>query len=170
MHHLVGSGGSFGANTLQAEIGLGDATAVEELEVRWAGSGRRDLHRDVPLDRIVSVREGAEARPRRSGTASTSGTARGDAALRRAFAPGNANGYGPGRRSTPPPERGQRPGALASTSRTPAGTGISLTAPPGQRIRTARGSPARPRTVTGSCIAQWPSPAFTSRAGPTVPP
>ncbi len=61
VHHLVGSGGSFGANTLQAEIGLGDATAVEELEVRWAGSGRRDLHRDVPLDRIVSVREGAEA-------------------------------------------------------------------------------------------------------------
>jgi hypothetical protein len=59
IHHLAGTGGSFGANSQQAEIGLGNATAIRELEVRWAGSGRRDTWTDVPLDRVVRVREGA---------------------------------------------------------------------------------------------------------------
>lgn len=69
IHHLVGTGGSFGANSLQAEIGLGDATRIRELEVRWAGSGTRDVWTDVPLERVLRVREGApeveplEARP-----------------------------------------------------------------------------------------------------------
>jgi hypothetical protein len=69
IHHLVGTGGSFGANSLQAEIGLGDATRVRELEVRWAGSDTRDVWTGVPLNRVLRVREGAaevepvEARP-----------------------------------------------------------------------------------------------------------
>ena len=61
IHATAGSGGSFGASTLQQEIGLGDATRIRELTVVWPGSGRRDTHRDVPLNRVVLVREGAAA-------------------------------------------------------------------------------------------------------------
>ncbi|MCC7018139.1 MAG: CRTAC1 family protein [Ardenticatenales bacterium] len=38
LHRVVGSGGSFGANSLQVELGLGDATVVERVEVSWPGS------------------------------------------------------------------------------------------------------------------------------------
>ncbi|MFQ5690026.1 MAG: CRTAC1 family protein [Gemmatimonadota bacterium] len=63
VYSTVGSGGSFGANSLQQEIGLGRATRVVELAIDWPGSGRRDVYRDVPLDRILRVREG-DPRPR----------------------------------------------------------------------------------------------------------
>jgi len=58
VHRVVGSGGSFGASTLQQEIGLGQATAVESATVRWP-SGLVDELRDVPMDAVVVVREGA---------------------------------------------------------------------------------------------------------------
>ena len=61
IHALAGSGGSFGASTLQQEIGLGDATRIRELTVVWPGSGRRDRWRDVPFNRVLLVREGARA-------------------------------------------------------------------------------------------------------------
>ena len=59
VHATAGSGGSFGASTLQQEIGLGAATRIRELTVVWPGSGRRDTYRDVPLNRVLLVREGA---------------------------------------------------------------------------------------------------------------
>ena len=61
IHATVGSGGSFGASTLQQEIGLGDATMIRQLTVVWPGSGRRDTYRAVPLNRVVVVREGDPA-------------------------------------------------------------------------------------------------------------
>lgn len=39
IHGLVGSGGSFGANSLQLELGLGAATAIRRVEVRWPSGG-----------------------------------------------------------------------------------------------------------------------------------
>ena len=35
----VNSGGSFGASSLRPHIGLGKATAIETIEIRWPGSG-----------------------------------------------------------------------------------------------------------------------------------
>ena len=45
IHGVVGSGGSFGANSLQLELGLGQATAIRRVVVRWpsrAGAGAGD--------------------------------------------------------------------------------------------------------------------------------
>ena len=61
IHATVGSGGSFGSSTLQQEIGLGDATMIRQLTVAWPGSERRDTYRDVPLNRVVLVRESQTA-------------------------------------------------------------------------------------------------------------
>jgi hypothetical protein len=53
----VGTGGSFGSASLQQEIGLGDATAVRGVEVRWPGSGRQ-VFGPLPMDRVFRLREG----------------------------------------------------------------------------------------------------------------
>jgi ASPIC and UnbV/FG-GAP-like repeat len=55
---LVGTGGSFGSETLQAEIGLGDATAITEVEIRWPGSGTRQILKDLPMEHFWHVTEG----------------------------------------------------------------------------------------------------------------
>jgi hypothetical protein len=54
----VGSGGSFGGNSLQAELGLGDAMRIRALEVTWPGTGAVERFEDVPMDRVVSITEG----------------------------------------------------------------------------------------------------------------
>ncbi len=54
----VGSGGSFGASSLEQEIGLGKAQRIESMEVFWPTSGIRQVFEDVPLDTRIEVREG----------------------------------------------------------------------------------------------------------------
>ncbi|HEV8629957.1 MAG TPA: CRTAC1 family protein [Thermoanaerobaculia bacterium] len=44
IHAVVGSGGSFGGNSLQQEIGLGGATAIESLVVRWPAGASETFH------------------------------------------------------------------------------------------------------------------------------
>ena len=58
IHALVSSGGSFGSNSLQVEMGLGKAEKILALEITWAGSLHKDRFRDVPMDRILKVVEG----------------------------------------------------------------------------------------------------------------
>ena len=57
IHAVVGSGGSFGASSLEQEIGLGTADAVESLEVYWPTSGIRQIFEDVPLNTALEIRE-----------------------------------------------------------------------------------------------------------------
>jgi hypothetical protein len=61
IHHLVGTGGSMGSQSLQAELGLGDATAIEEVEVRWPGSGVVQVFKRVPMRRFWRLLEGQDA-------------------------------------------------------------------------------------------------------------
>ncbi len=61
IHSLVSAGGSFGASSLQQEIGLGRAARIRSLTVRWPGSGTVDEWKDVAADRVYRVREGASA-------------------------------------------------------------------------------------------------------------
>jgi len=59
IHVVAGTGASFGGSSLQQEIGLGDAEAIEEVVIRWPGSGTVDRFRDVPLNRFYRAVEGA---------------------------------------------------------------------------------------------------------------
>jgi len=56
---LCGSGASFGASSLQQELGLGAATSLALLEVRWP-SGECQLIEAPPMDSVLRVTEGAE--------------------------------------------------------------------------------------------------------------
>ena len=61
----VGSGGSFGASSIEQEIGLGRANRIVSLEVYWPTSGLRQSFERVPLDSHVLVREGDDRLRRR---------------------------------------------------------------------------------------------------------
>ena len=54
----VKSGSSYlGQNDLRVHFGLGDATRVERIDVRWP-DGQIETIRDVPADQILTVTEG----------------------------------------------------------------------------------------------------------------
>lgn len=57
IHRVVGTGGSFGGNSPQEEIGLGDET-VESVEIVWPGSNRKQLFNKVVLNSFLELREG----------------------------------------------------------------------------------------------------------------
>ena len=61
IHRTVSSGASFGASSLQQEIGLGQATAIREIAVIWPGEDAVQRFADVPLDRAYRVRQGEAA-------------------------------------------------------------------------------------------------------------
>jgi hypothetical protein len=62
IQHLVGTGGSWGSQSLQAELGLGDAAAIEAIEIVWPGSGTRQSidGAKVALDSCWRIVEGQE--------------------------------------------------------------------------------------------------------------
>jgi hypothetical protein len=57
VYATVGTGGSFGSSSLQQEIGLGSATTIKTLEIRWPGGPTELLH-DLLPDRVLRIREG----------------------------------------------------------------------------------------------------------------
>jgi hypothetical protein len=58
IYATVSIGGSFGDSSLQQEIGLGDATSIEAVEVMWPVTGQTQVFRDVAMDRFIRIREG----------------------------------------------------------------------------------------------------------------
>lgn len=57
----VNSGGSFGSSSLRPHIGLGKATAVDSLEIRWPGSGLvQRFQGPIAADHTYEVKEGAK--------------------------------------------------------------------------------------------------------------
>ncbi|MCG8461941.1 MAG: CRTAC1 family protein [Holophagales bacterium] len=63
VYRVVGSGGSFGASSLQLEIGLGNATAIEAVEVRWP-AGEVEGFEGLGLDAAFRLLEGSGRAPR----------------------------------------------------------------------------------------------------------
>ena len=59
IHALAGTGGSFGSASLQQEIGLGKAEAIEEIEIWWPGQEGRQVFRGPEMDRAYLAEEGA---------------------------------------------------------------------------------------------------------------
>jgi hypothetical protein len=60
IHVVCGTGGSFGSSSLQQEIGLGDATAVNRIFVRWPGSDTKQTIGGAKLDRVYRMVEGKD--------------------------------------------------------------------------------------------------------------
>ena len=60
IHRVVGSGGSFGANSLRLEVGLGEASEIPFVEIRWPGSSSTQRIGPLAVDRFYRVRQGIE--------------------------------------------------------------------------------------------------------------
>ena len=61
IHRTVGTGGSFGASSLQLEIGLGSAARINEIRVRWPRKTDADqIFQGAEMDRAYSITEGQE--------------------------------------------------------------------------------------------------------------
>jgi len=59
IYRTVNSGGSFGASSLRPHIGLGKASVIDELEIRWPGSGLvQTLKGPISADAMYELREG----------------------------------------------------------------------------------------------------------------
>ncbi|MFT4547079.1 MAG: hypothetical protein ACI9UA_003406 [Pseudoalteromonas tetraodonis] len=56
----VSSGGSFGANPLRQNIGLGRASKIEQLEVYWPTSDTTQRWSEVPFDTVIKITEGKD--------------------------------------------------------------------------------------------------------------
>jgi ASPIC and UnbV/FG-GAP-like repeat len=61
IHRHVSSGSSFGANPLEQTIGLGKATRVARLEIRWPVSRTTQVFHDIAADQAISINELAES-------------------------------------------------------------------------------------------------------------
>lgn len=55
----VNSGGSFGASPFRREIGLGKARNIDELEIRWHGSGEVQTFYDIKPNQFIKITEGS---------------------------------------------------------------------------------------------------------------
>ena len=59
IHRVVSSGGSFGANSLRPHIGLGRAASIDQIEIRWPGSGLvQQFKGPLAADRTWEIVEG----------------------------------------------------------------------------------------------------------------
>ena len=56
----VSCGGSFGGNPLRKELGLGKATVIDELTIRWPTSGIVQVFKNVRPRQFVKIREGVD--------------------------------------------------------------------------------------------------------------
>jgi len=59
VYHTINSGGSFGANSLQAEIGLGTAVEITKLEINWPNGNMEFVeYGPIPKNRFIRIQEG----------------------------------------------------------------------------------------------------------------
>jgi hypothetical protein len=56
----VNSGGSFGCSPLRREIGIGQATVIDEINVFWPASGIRQVLKNVHPNQFIQLKEGQE--------------------------------------------------------------------------------------------------------------
>ncbi|MEJ1239361.1 CRTAC1 family protein [Chryseolinea sp. T2] len=54
----VNSGGSFGSSPHRREIGVGKATVVDEIEIKWHGSGHTQVLKNVRTNQFLRLVEG----------------------------------------------------------------------------------------------------------------
>ncbi len=54
----VNSGGSFGSSPLRQEIGIGQATLIDEIEIKWAGSQTMQRFKNVTPNQFLHITEG----------------------------------------------------------------------------------------------------------------
>ncbi len=58
VYRVVNSGGSFGSGTLRRDIGIGKAAMIDEIEIKWKGSGLVQKFKNVKPGQFLKLKEG----------------------------------------------------------------------------------------------------------------
>jgi hypothetical protein len=58
VYKVLNSGGSFGSNPLMQEIGIGQATSVKKLEIKWPGCKHVQTFQNIQADQRIHITEG----------------------------------------------------------------------------------------------------------------
>jgi hypothetical protein len=59
----VNSGGSFGSSPLRQEIGIGQASIIDDIEIRWAGSGTVQHLQKIKPNQFLKITEDGKVTP-----------------------------------------------------------------------------------------------------------
>ncbi len=58
-YRVVSTGGSFGSSSIQQEVGLDEAIAIKEIEIRWPNAAQSiEVYNNIDLNRFVKITEG----------------------------------------------------------------------------------------------------------------
>jgi len=57
IYATVTTGGSFGASSLQQEIGLRQATSIRAIEITWPSTGKIQIFKNAEMDQRLKIRE-----------------------------------------------------------------------------------------------------------------
>ncbi|RYG04033.1 MAG: CRTAC1 family protein, partial [Chitinophagaceae bacterium] len=57
----VNSGGSFGSSSLRSEIGIGQATVIDEIAITWPGTNKKQVFRNIKPNQFLKITEGSNA-------------------------------------------------------------------------------------------------------------
>lgn len=60
VYRELNSGGSFGCSTLRREIGVGQATEIDEVIITWPASGITQTIKNVKPNQLIKIKEGQE--------------------------------------------------------------------------------------------------------------
>ena len=58
IYATVSTGGTFGASSIQQEMGLGDAEKIESISITWPRTGKTQVFQNVAMNQTIRVREG----------------------------------------------------------------------------------------------------------------
>lgn len=55
---IVSKGASFGSNPIRLQAGVGKAAVIDEIEVTWPATGKKDVFKNVAVNKIYKAKEG----------------------------------------------------------------------------------------------------------------
>lgn len=58
VYRILNSGGSFGASALRMEIGVGQATIIDQIEITWPKSQKKKVFKNVKPNQFIKIIEG----------------------------------------------------------------------------------------------------------------
>jgi hypothetical protein len=60
VYRVVNSGGSFGSNPLRQHIGIGAATSIDSIEIKWPMTGQIQVFKNVQVNTNFRIKEGTQ--------------------------------------------------------------------------------------------------------------
>ncbi|HEU4788693.1 MAG TPA: FG-GAP-like repeat-containing protein [Flavobacterium sp.] len=59
IYREVNSGGSFGSSALKREIGIGQATLIDEIEITWSKTQKKQVFKNIKPNQFIKIKEGS---------------------------------------------------------------------------------------------------------------